>query len=82
MHTNGHEWQKNYLTTKNTKDTKIRRGERKNHEWTRMAKELFNHEKHEKHENKKRGEEEPRMNTNEHEWQKNYLTTKSTKGTK
>ena len=34
------------------------------HECTRMAKELFNHEKHEKHENKKRGEEEPRMHTN------------------
>ncbi len=52
MHTNGHEWQKNYLTTKSTKGTE-KRGERKNHEWTRMntnGKELFNHEKHEKHE--------------------------------
>ncbi len=29
-----------------------------------MAKEGFNHEKHERHENKKRGEEEPRMHTN------------------
>ena len=61
---------KNYLTTKSTKGTKIRRGERKNHECTRMHTneyEISNHEKHERHENKKRGEEEPRMHTNAHE---------------
>ena len=44
-----------------------------------MAKEISNHEKHERHENKKRGEEEPRMDTNAHEWQKKDLTTKHTK---
>ena len=44
-----------------------------------MAKEISNHEKHERHENKKRGEEEPRMHTNAHEWQKKDLTTKHTK---
>ena len=39
--------------------------------------ELSNHEKHEKHENngKIQNHEWTRMNTNEHEWQKNYLTT-------
>ena len=43
------------------------------HEW---QKEISNHEKHEKHENKKRGEEEPRMHTN---GQRQGLTTKHTK---
>ena len=52
MNTNGHEWKKKDLTTKNTKNTKeIAGGESKNHEWTRMdtngKKEGFNHEKHE-----------------------------------
>ena len=55
MNTNAHEWQKKDLTTKkSTKGTKIRRGGRKNHEYTRMHTneyELSNHEKHEKHEN-------------------------------
>ncbi len=54
MYTNGREYQKNYLTTKNTKHTKEMAEESKNHEWTRMdtngKKEGFNHEKHEKHE--------------------------------
>ena len=39
MDTNGHEYQKNYLTTKNTKHTKNTKKmaeESKNHEWTRM----------------------------------------------
>ena len=43
MHTNEHEWQKNYLATKSTKVMgKIRTTNA--HECTRMAKELFNHE--------------------------------------
>ena len=33
MDTNGHEWQKQELTTKNTKK---KTGESKNHEWTRI----------------------------------------------
>ena len=38
MDTNGHKWQKNYLTTKHTKSTKNEGGESRNHEWTRMVK--------------------------------------------
>ena len=36
MNTNGHEWKKKDLTTKNTKNTKEMAEESKNHEWTRM----------------------------------------------
>ncbi len=42
------------------------------HEWTRIAKELFNHETHEKHEKESRGEsrnhEWTRMDTNSSIW--------------
>ena len=53
MDTNG---QRQGLTTKYTKNTKNEGGESRNHEWTRIAKELFNHERHEKHEKESRGE--------------------------
>ena len=39
-----------YLTTKYTKKKQGRVGTTNGHEWTRIAKELFNHETHEKHE--------------------------------
>ena len=51
MNTNEHEYQKNYLTTKkHKKDSRERVRTTNEHEWTRMEKEGFNHEKHEKHE--------------------------------
>ena len=70
MDTNGHEWQKKYQTTKGTKGTKGTKISEKfrttnGHEWTRMAKELFNHEIHEKHEKKAGGRV---GTTNGHEW--------------
>ena len=63
----------NYLTTKNTKTTKRKKGgESRNHEWARMA--GVNHEKREKRRQGRVG------TTNGHEWQ--GVTTKHTKYTK
>ena len=50
-----------------------------NHEWSKAG---VNHETHEIHEKRREGEYEPRMDTNGHEWQRNYLTTKHTNSTK
>ena len=67
MDTNGHEEQKDYLTTKDTKSTKkkVRGGVR-----TTNGHEIFNHETHEIHENNGiiMNHEWTRMDTNGHEF--------------